>query len=87
MGRLDKAKTKIARAIGSCTSDAGSGSAQAVRPSCDAYPLIRLALDGGNGNKCCHSGSDGCDSLSSDDGIETLPPGLPLPDPDRPGIE
>jgi hypothetical protein len=31
----------------------------AVRPSCAAYPLIRLALDGGYGNRC-HSGSDGC---------------------------
>jgi site-specific DNA recombinase len=30
----------------------------AVRPSCAAYPLIRLALDGGYGNRC-HSGSDG----------------------------
>ena len=35
------------------------------------------------------SGSDGRDSLGyvPDDGIETLPPGLPLPDPDRTGIE
>ena len=34
-------------------------------------------------------GSDGRDSLGyvPDDGIETLPPGLPLPDPDRTGIE
>jgi hypothetical protein len=34
-------------------------------------------------------GSDGRDSHGyvPDDGIETLPPGLPLPDPDRTGIE
>jgi len=62
---------------------------RAVRPSCAAYPLIRLALDGGNGSKLCHSGSDGSYSPGyvADDGIETLPPGLPLPDPDRTGIE
>jgi hypothetical protein len=66
---------------------------RALQPSYAAYPLIRLALGGGHphervGNRC-HSGSDGRDSLSPDpdDGIETLPPGLPLPDPDRTGIE
>jgi hypothetical protein len=66
---------------------------RALQPSYAAYPLIRFALEGGHprervGDRC-HSGSDGRDSLSPDpdDGIETLPPGLPLPDPDRTGIE
>jgi hypothetical protein len=51
----------------------------ALQPTESFFPLMHY----------CWSGSDGRDSLGPvpEDGIETLPPGLPLPDPDRTGIE
>ena len=51
-------------------------------------PEMKMALEGGP-ISTYWSGDDGRDSLGyvPDDGIETLPPNLPLPNPDRTGIE